>query len=222
MVGQDRVRVGDRRSIAGRMTVLAVAGLIGILPGCAPKHVSRIDPNSVTDLSGSWNDTDSRLVAKALIEQSLGDGWAERYASDHGGNPPTVIVGGFRNDSYEHIPVGDVRERPRAGVRRLGPGAGRRRSRGAAGGPRGAQGPAGQRPRRHARARWPRSSAPTTCSRGRSSRSRTRRAARRSSTTRSTPPSSTSQSQRQGVDGPAPNQEVHRAQAVRVLTRGTA
>ncbi len=105
MVGQDRVRVGDRRSIAGRMTVLAVAGLIGILPGCAPKHVSRIDPNSVTDLSGSWNDTDSRLVAKALIEQSLGDGWAERYASDHGGNPPTVIVGGFRNDSYEHIPV---------------------------------------------------------------------------------------------------------------------
>jgi hypothetical protein len=87
------------------MTVLAVAGLIGILPGCAPKHVSRIDPNSVTDLSGSWNDTDSRLVAKALIEQSLGDGWAERYASDHGGNPPTVIVGGFRNDSYEHIPV---------------------------------------------------------------------------------------------------------------------
>jgi len=87
------------------MTVLVVAGLIGVLPGCAPKHVSRIDPNSVTDLSGRWNDTDSRLVAKALIEQSLGDGWAERYASDHGGNPPTVIVGGFRNDSYEHIPV---------------------------------------------------------------------------------------------------------------------
>ena len=105
MVGQDRVRVGDRGSIAGRMTVLVVAGLIGALPGCAPKHVSRIDPNSVTDLSGRWNDTDSRLVAKALIEQSLGDGWAERYASDHGGNPPTVIVGGFRNDTYEHIPV---------------------------------------------------------------------------------------------------------------------
>jgi hypothetical protein len=85
--------------------MLAVAGLIGILPGCAPKHVSRIDPNSVTDLSGRWNDTDSRLVARALIEQSLGDGWAERYASDHGGQPPTVIVGSFRNDSYEHIPV---------------------------------------------------------------------------------------------------------------------
>jgi penicillin-binding protein activator len=105
MAGQHRVRARSRGGIAGRAAVYALAGLIGILPGCAPKHVSRIDPNSVTDLSGRWNDTDSRLVAKALIEQSLGDGWAERYASDHGGQPPTVIVGGFRNDSYEHIPV---------------------------------------------------------------------------------------------------------------------
>ncbi len=105
MGGQDRVRTGRQGRVAGRVAMLAVAGLIGILPGCAPKHVSRIDPNSVTDLSGRWNDTDSRLVARALIEQSLGDGWAERYASDHGGQPPTVIVGSFRNDSYEHIPV---------------------------------------------------------------------------------------------------------------------
>lgn len=105
MAGQHRVRARSRGVIAGRATVVALVGLIGVLPGCAPKHVSRIDPNSVTDLSGRWNDTDSRLVAKALIEQSLGDGWAERYASDHGGQPPTVIVGSFRNDSYEHIPV---------------------------------------------------------------------------------------------------------------------
>lgn len=105
MAGQHRVRARSRGVIAGRATVVALVGLIGVLPGCAPKHVSRIDPNSVTDLSGRWNDTDSRLVAKALIEQSLGDGWAERYSSDHGGQPPTVIVGSFRNDSYEHIPV---------------------------------------------------------------------------------------------------------------------
>src|SRR5690554_4437117 len=74
--------------------------------GCASKQVTRIDPNSVTDLSGRWNDTDSRLVANALIEQSLGSNWASRYAATHGGEAPTVIVGEFANRSHEHIPVG--------------------------------------------------------------------------------------------------------------------
>lgn len=73
---------------------------------CATKNVSRIDPNAVTDLSGRWNDTDSRLVANALIEQSLGHQWASRYAAAHGGQAPAVIVGEFANRSHEHIPVG--------------------------------------------------------------------------------------------------------------------
>ena len=97
-----------RRSAAGRSRGALGAALVAaawLAAACAPKHVSRIDPNSVTDLSGRWNDTDSRLVARALIDQSLGDGWAERYAGSHGGQPPTVIVGRVRNDSYEHIAV---------------------------------------------------------------------------------------------------------------------
>jgi len=98
-------RAATARGPAGRLGAGVVVTAALILAACAPKHVSRIDPNSVTDLSGRWNDTDSHLVARALIEQSLGDGWAERYAGSHGGQPPTVIVGRFRNDSYEHIPV---------------------------------------------------------------------------------------------------------------------
>jgi len=92
------------RSFMARTAVLLVS--LALVAGCAGKQVTRIDPNAVTDLSGRWNDTDSRLVANALIEQSLGNPWAERYASVHGGQAPTVIVGEFANRSHEHIPVG--------------------------------------------------------------------------------------------------------------------
>ena len=95
----------------------ASAALAGAstLAGCATKQVSRIDPATVTDLSGRWNDTDSRLVANELIEQSLGADWARSYARAHGGEPPALIVGGFENRSMEHIPVGTfVRDLERA------------------------------------------------------------------------------------------------------------
>jgi hypothetical protein len=92
------------------LTVLAVAPV-----GCATKKVSRIDPGAVTDLSGRWNDTDSRLVANELIQQSLTAAWARRYADTHGGQAPAVIVGDFRNRTLEHIPVGTfVRDLERA------------------------------------------------------------------------------------------------------------
>lgn len=72
---------------------------------CGGKRVSRIEPTSVTDLSGRWNDTDSRLVARALVQQSFEAGWAERHAERNGGEPPTVILGSFRNRTMEHVPV---------------------------------------------------------------------------------------------------------------------
>jgi TolB-like protein len=85
---------------------LTLGALLFLAPlACATKRVSRIDPATVTDLSGRWNDTDSRLVANQLIEQSLAAGWARGYARSHGGDAPTVIVGGFDNRSMEHIPV---------------------------------------------------------------------------------------------------------------------
>jgi uncharacterized protein (TIGR02722 family) len=94
--------------------VLALLLTAAALAACG-KRVSRIDPASVTDLSGRWNDTDSRLVANALIEQSLAAPWARRYAETHGGEPPAVIVGEFRNRSLEHIPVNTfVRDLERA------------------------------------------------------------------------------------------------------------
>ncbi|MEO8337290.1 MAG: penicillin-binding protein activator LpoB [bacterium] len=73
---------------------------------CYSKRVTRIEPSAVTDLSGRWNDTDSRLVANQLVEQTLIAGWAKRYTDMHGGEAPTVIVGTFANRTLEHIQVG--------------------------------------------------------------------------------------------------------------------
>ena len=45
---------------------------------CVSKRVTRIEPTAVTDLSGRWNDTDSRIVANQIIDQTLSAGWAKR------------------------------------------------------------------------------------------------------------------------------------------------
>jgi hypothetical protein len=90
--------VGARAS-AALLLLLAV-------DACYSKRVTRIEPSAVTDLSGRWNDTDSRLVANQLVEQTLAAGWAKRYTDLHGGEAPTVIVGTFSNRTLEHIQVG--------------------------------------------------------------------------------------------------------------------
>lgn len=71
---------------------------------CGGKQVTRLDANSTTDLSGEWNDTDSRLVADEMINDCLSRPWyTNKYANK---TPvPTIIVGDVRNMSHEHINV---------------------------------------------------------------------------------------------------------------------
>lgn len=95
----------SRPAVGRTVSFLILVAIAASSAGCSTKHVTRIEPETVTDLSGSWNDTDSRLVANALTEQSLTGSWIERYASGHGGETPTVIVGTFHNRTTEHIPV---------------------------------------------------------------------------------------------------------------------
>lgn len=89
-------------------TVLALGLSILTLSACAPR-VTRIEPDQAIDLSGRWNDVDSRMVAEAIIEQSFqspyGASWAVEHAQRSGGQRPVVIVGSVRNRSMEHIPV---------------------------------------------------------------------------------------------------------------------
>jgi hypothetical protein len=85
--------------------LLYAAAAVAALGACNNKRVARIEPTSVTDLSGRWNDTDSRLVAGALVTQALSGPWLERDAAARGGKAPAIIVGSFANRTMEHLPV---------------------------------------------------------------------------------------------------------------------
>ncbi len=84
-----------------KFALLAFTGLI--FSACAP--VNRVDTNTVTDLSGNWNDTDSRLVAEEMITDCSKRPWLGRFTAAHAGAQPRVIVGTIKNRSNEHIPV---------------------------------------------------------------------------------------------------------------------
>ena len=45
--------------------VSALATVAVLAAGCAQRRVTRVEPATPVDLSGRWNDTDSRLVAEA-------------------------------------------------------------------------------------------------------------------------------------------------------------
>jgi len=72
-----------------------------LVAGCGTK-VTRMDADETTDLSGAWNDTDSRLVAEEMIADALSRPWTSNFAGETG-RAPAVIVGTVRNFSHEHI-----------------------------------------------------------------------------------------------------------------------
>jgi uncharacterized protein (TIGR02722 family) len=74
-----------------------------ILDSCASKRqVTRIDPAEQVDLSGRWNDTDSRQVAELMTRDVLSKPWLERFSGQQQ-RPPVVIIGNVINRSHEHI-----------------------------------------------------------------------------------------------------------------------
>lgn len=93
MIMMDRGRVG--------LLVLTVV----LLGGCAQEtKVTRVDSEVVTDLSGRWNDTDSRMVAESMVKEALGYQWLNNFSSSKH-RQPVVVVGTILNSSHEHINV---------------------------------------------------------------------------------------------------------------------
>lgn len=86
--------------IVWAVSIIAMAGFAGV--SCAHK-VTRIDPGQQVDLSGRWNNTDSRLVAEEMIQTILNDKWLYNHQETHNGQRPVVIVGFVTNKSHEHI-----------------------------------------------------------------------------------------------------------------------
>jgi uncharacterized protein (TIGR02722 family) len=87
-----------------RLSQLSAAGLSALLMAAcagAPK-VTRTEVNETIDLSGNWNDTDSRLTAEEMVKDSLSRPWLDEFTAEKKAKP-RVIVGTVLNKSDEHI-----------------------------------------------------------------------------------------------------------------------
>jgi len=84
--------------------VLIVSLCLGFLGvGCSSIGVQRVQTDTTIDLSGKWNDTDSRLVSEEMIQDVLSRPWHKKFMRNHEGKLPVVVVGAIRNRSHEHI-----------------------------------------------------------------------------------------------------------------------
>lgn len=88
-----------------KMRHFALPALLLVLSaGCATK-VDRVAVDETIDLSGRWNDSDSRLVAEQMITDIFAHPWASDYLIANG-RKPVVIVGTIRNLTSEHLETG--------------------------------------------------------------------------------------------------------------------
>jgi len=80
---------------------IQVSLIVLLIVGCA-RTVSRLDPGQQIDLSGRWNDSDSRQVANTMINDLLASEKFKEYAKALG-KKPAIIVGSIKNKTSEHI-----------------------------------------------------------------------------------------------------------------------
>ena len=93
----------DLQITYGRFAALVL--LLAGLAGCgAETKVTRVDAGVVTDLSGRWNDTDSRMVAESMVKEALEYPWLSNFSQTNR-RQPVVVVGTVLNNSHEHINV---------------------------------------------------------------------------------------------------------------------
>jgi uncharacterized protein (TIGR02722 family) len=86
------------------LLVITLCLVVVFALSCQKKVVTRLESDEVTDLSGRWNDTDSRMVSETMVTDCLNHPWLSEHLRDVSRNP-AVIVGIIRNKSSEHIAV---------------------------------------------------------------------------------------------------------------------
>ncbi len=72
------------------------------LTGCRT-DVSRMDTDEVIDLSGEWNDSDSQIVAREMIQDAFTARWLDEFDERDLGRRPVIVAGEVRNRSSHHI-----------------------------------------------------------------------------------------------------------------------
>ena len=86
-----------------KIFLLAVVFILtAFLAGCGGRSVKRLETEKVVDISGRWNDTDSRLVSEEMIKDCLDRPWLNKF-DEKNKKEPVVIVGTIVNRSHEHI-----------------------------------------------------------------------------------------------------------------------
>lgn len=84
------------------MNKIAVILLFFIFLAACSRQVTRVDPSTEIDLSGRWNDTDSRKVADQMIYDLFDSERYKSYAKEKT-DKPAIIIGTIRNKTSEHI-----------------------------------------------------------------------------------------------------------------------
>lgn len=83
-------------------SILMLGGIAVLALACTNRTVTRVSADQQIDLSGRWNDTDSKLVAEEMTKDVLNRPWREDFLSGTG-TKPVVIVGMIANKTAEHI-----------------------------------------------------------------------------------------------------------------------
>jgi penicillin-binding protein activator len=84
------------------MTKLFCLTLVAFLISCQTRTVTRINPDTQIDLSGRWNDSDSRMVADKMVNDLLNSEKFKDYVKAKG-SKPAIVVGLIKNKTSEHI-----------------------------------------------------------------------------------------------------------------------
>ena len=84
------------------MTIAAIA-VSGVIMSSCSRQVTRVNTDQAIDVSGNWNNTDSRLVAEEMTQTVLGGKWLSTHLEEKQGKRPVVVVGVVKNKSHEHI-----------------------------------------------------------------------------------------------------------------------
>ena len=84
------------------LTIAAIA-VSGILVASCSRQVTRVSTDETIDISGNWNNSDSRMVAADLTDKILNANWINTHLQEHQGKRPVVIVGFVQNKIHEHI-----------------------------------------------------------------------------------------------------------------------
>ncbi|VUD59206.1 hypothetical protein TDB9533_02618 [Thalassocella blandensis] len=89
-----------------RIFLIIPLALMALLSACGsqPVKVERVGVDEVHDVSGRWNDTDSKLVSNEMVSDMLARAWLEEHVMQTS-KKPSVIVGNIRNLSHEHVNV---------------------------------------------------------------------------------------------------------------------